>query len=166
MIGNNVTTTVLGVKGNQVRIGINAPKNIAVHREEIFERIKREQQQDGGGGSASSSAEKEGNDTGERSAQSVSGSGQVTGSAGKARLARASLPSFGRDVWYRRVPCLQAVEVLDAFAAQIPERRRFQTRMASDYSRNFLNGAFDVVVRGEPIAIAARFICKHSQSRG
>lgn len=44
MIGNNVTVTVLGVKGNQVRVGINAPKNVAVHREEIFERIKREQQ--------------------------------------------------------------------------------------------------------------------------
>jgi carbon storage regulator len=44
MIGNDVTVTVLGVKGNQVRIGINAPKHVAVHREEIFERIKREQQ--------------------------------------------------------------------------------------------------------------------------
>jgi carbon storage regulator len=44
MIGNDVTVTVLGVKGNQVRVGINAPKNVAVHREEIFERIKREQQ--------------------------------------------------------------------------------------------------------------------------
>lgn len=42
MIGNEVTLTVLGVKGNQVRIGINAPKNVAVHREEIYERIKRE----------------------------------------------------------------------------------------------------------------------------
>jgi carbon storage regulator len=47
MIGNDVTVTVLGVKGNQVRVGINAPKTIAVHREEIFERIKREQEGDG-----------------------------------------------------------------------------------------------------------------------
>jgi carbon storage regulator len=44
MIGDEVTVTVLGVKGNQVRVGINAPKSVAVHREEIFERIKREQQ--------------------------------------------------------------------------------------------------------------------------
>jgi carbon storage regulator len=43
MIGDDVTITVLGVKGNQVRIGINAPKDVAVHREEIFERIKSEQ---------------------------------------------------------------------------------------------------------------------------
>ena len=43
MIGNDVTITVLGVKGNQVRIGINAPKDVAVHREEIFERIQSEQ---------------------------------------------------------------------------------------------------------------------------
>ena len=43
MIGNDVTITVLGVKGNQVRVGINAPKNVAVHREEIYERIKNEQ---------------------------------------------------------------------------------------------------------------------------
>jgi carbon storage regulator len=45
MIGNDVTVTVLGVKGNQVRIGVNAPKDVAVHREEIFERIKREEDQ-------------------------------------------------------------------------------------------------------------------------
>ena len=42
MIGNDVTVTVLGVKGHQVRIGITAPKDVAVHREEIYERIKRE----------------------------------------------------------------------------------------------------------------------------
>lgn len=49
MIGDDVTVTVLGVKGNQVRIGINAPKDVSVHREEIYERIKAEQ---GGGSSA------------------------------------------------------------------------------------------------------------------
>ena len=47
MIGNDVTVTVLGVKGNQVRVGVNAPKDVAVHREEIYERIKREEDQDG-----------------------------------------------------------------------------------------------------------------------
>jgi len=42
MIGEEVVVTVLGVKGNQVRIGVNAPKEVSVHREEIYERIKSE----------------------------------------------------------------------------------------------------------------------------
>jgi carbon storage regulator len=54
-IGNNVTVTILGVKGNQVRVGVNAPRDVAVHREEIFERIKREEQ-DGGGASTTAPA--------------------------------------------------------------------------------------------------------------
>ena len=42
VVGDDVTLTVLGVKGNQVRIGVNAPKTVSVHREEIYQRIQRE----------------------------------------------------------------------------------------------------------------------------
>ena len=46
MVGNDVAITVLGVKGNQVRLGIDAPKDVAVHREEIFQKIQNEEDHD------------------------------------------------------------------------------------------------------------------------
>jgi carbon storage regulator len=70
MIGDDVTITVLGVKGNQVRVGINAPKHVAVHREEIYERIKREQQ---GGGSGGPDEPDNSDNTPDKSAQYATG---------------------------------------------------------------------------------------------
>jgi len=46
MIGDEVKVTVLGVKGNQVRIGVDAPRDVTVHREEIYDRIKKEKEQE------------------------------------------------------------------------------------------------------------------------
>jgi carbon storage regulator len=71
MIGDDVTITVLGVKGNQVRVGINAPKHVAVHREEIYERIKREQL--GGGSGGGGPEDDPDNTTPEKSAQYATG---------------------------------------------------------------------------------------------
>jgi carbon storage regulator len=46
MIGDDITVTVLGVKGNQVRVGVNAPRDVAVHREEVYDKIQLENEKD------------------------------------------------------------------------------------------------------------------------
>ena len=56
IIGNDVDVTVLGVKGNQVRLGVKAPREVTVHREEIFERIVRERQNGNGNGAIGNGA--------------------------------------------------------------------------------------------------------------
>lgn len=76
MIGNEVTVTVLGVKGNQVRLGINAPKDVAVHREEIFERIKAERT-DGDSNAAPGNGAGHGN--GSNGSSAVNGNGNGNG---------------------------------------------------------------------------------------
>ena len=59
MIGDEIEVTILSLKGNQVRIGVNAPKDVPVHREEIYDRIKREQAGTGNEASSGHSSEED-----------------------------------------------------------------------------------------------------------